>query len=310
MMMETGSRIKHYEVISAIGAGGMGEVYLAEDTRLGRKVALKLLPAEFTKDGERLRRFEQEAKAVSALNHPHIITIHEIGEAEAGHFIVMELVQGQTLRSLHKPCPLDLLVNLGRQIAKALSATHAAGITHRDIKPDNIMLRQDGYVKVLDFGLARPTTATGLESATLTQQTMPGMLLGTVAYMSPEQARGEAVSHASDIFALGTVFYELATGEHPFKAVTLLGQLHAINSQAPLPPARLTPDLPTALEGLILQMLDKEGRLRPTAAEVDQALAELSGRGGSGQLERPAAKPAIERHTVGREKERAELRVG
>src|SRR5262245_29141789 len=127
----------------------MGEVWLAEDTLLGRKVALKLLPAEFTKDVGRVRRFEQEARAVSALNHPHIITIHEIGEAEVGHFIVMELVEGQTLRALQKPCPVDLLVTLGGQIAKALTVTHAAGITHRDVKPDNIMARDDGYVKIL-----------------------------------------------------------------------------------------------------------------------------------------------------------------
>lgn len=153
--------LSHYLILSQLGAGGMGEVWLAQDTKLERKVAIKLLPAEFTKDPDRVRRFELEAKAVSALNHPHIITIHEIGEAEAGRFIVMELVQGQTLRELNKPCTPDALVDLGGQIARALSATHAAGITHRDIKPENIMVRNDGYVKILDFGLARllPGTA-------------------------------------------------------------------------------------------------------------------------------------------------------
>jgi len=310
--LAAGTLITHYRILSKIGAGGMGEVYLAEDTRLDRQVALKLLPAEFTQDADRVRRFIQEAKAASALNHPHIVTIHEIGEADAGRFIVMELVQGQTLRTMPKPCAPDLLVNLGCQIARALTATHAAGITHRDIKPDNIMLRDDGYVKVLDFGLARlmPATATDSEAATLMQQTTPGSLLGTVAYMSPEQARGEPVTHATDIFALGIVFYELATGQHPFKADSLVGMLHAINSQTPAPLARLNPGLPVALDSLILRMLEKDARLRPTAAEVDQALGELTGRSGSGQLQRPAAKPAIERHTVGREKERAELRAG
>src|SRR5262245_36697852 len=151
MSLAAGAHLGHYEIIAPLGAGGMGEVYLAKDTKLDRNVALKLLPSEFTKDAGRVRRFIQEAKAASALNHPHIVTIHEIGEDEAGHFIVMELVQGQTLRAMPKPCALDLLVNLGGQIAKALTATHAAGITHRDIKPDNIMLRDDGYVKILDF---------------------------------------------------------------------------------------------------------------------------------------------------------------
>lgn len=307
--------ISHYRIVKKLGAGGMGEVWLAHDTKLERKVAIKLLPAEFTKDPERVRRFEQEAKAVSALNHPHIITIHEIGEAEAGRFIVMELVQGQTLRSLNKPCPLDTMVSLGGQIARALSASHAAGITHRDIKPENIMVRDDGYVKILDFGLARliPGTAIDPEGATLAFQTTPGTLLGTVAYMSPEQARGEMVTPATDVFALGIVFYELATGQHPFKADTMIGMLHSITAQAPLTPSRVNPDLSPALEDLILGMLEKEAGKRPSAVEVDEALAELAGQRSSGQLQRPAtsaATSAIARHTVGREKERAELHSG
>ncbi len=313
--LSANSTISHYQILSPLGAGGMGEVWLAQDTMLERKVALKLLPAEFTKDPDRVRRFEQEAKAVSALNHPHIITIHEIGEAEAGRFIVMELVQGQTLRSLNKPCPSDTLVSLGGQIARALSATHAAGITHRDIKPENIMVRDDGYVKILDFGLARliPGTASDPEAATLAFQTMPGTLLGTVAYMSPEQARGEMVTTATDIFALGIVFFELATGQHPFKADTMIGMLHSITAQAPLTPSRVNPHLPASLEILILQMLEKEAHKRPSAVEVDQALAELAGHRSSGQLQRPArsaATSAIARHTVGREKERDELQSG
>src|SRR5215813_11599325 len=241
MTISAGTRFSHYEVLSRIGAGGMGQVYLATDTSLGRNVAIKLLLAEFTKDRDRVRRFEQEAKTVSALNHPHIITIHEIGNSDAGRFIVMELVQGQTLRSLSKPCPISLLVNLGTQIARALSAAYAAGRTHRDIKPDNIMIRDDGYVKILDFGLARLArpAATDAEAKTLLHQTLPGSVLGTVAYMSPEQARGETASPPSDIFALGIIFYELATGQHPFKAESLLGVLHSINSQAPASPGLL-----------------------------------------------------------------------
>ena len=307
--------ISHYRIISHLGAGGMGEVWLAEDTMLERNVAIKLLPAEFTKNPDRVRRFEQEAKAVSALNHPHIITIYEIGEAEAGRFIVMELVQGHTLHALDKPCPIDMLVSLGGQIARALSATHAAGITHRDIKPENIMVRSDGYVKILDFGLARliPGTASDPEAATLAFQTTPGTLLGTVAYMSPEQARGETVTHAADVFALGVVFFELATGLHPFKADTIIGMLHSITAQAPLTPSRVNPDIPAALEAMILRMLEKDAGKRPSAVEVDRALAELAGQSSSGQLQRPAT-PAttsvVVRHTVGREKERTELQSG
>ncbi len=202
------TNLSHYRIVSKIGAGGMGEVYLAADTRLDRQVALKLLPAEFTQDADRVRRFIQEAKAASALNHPNIITVHDIGESETGRFIVMELVTGRTLRAvIAEGNSAETLLSLGSQMAKALSAAHAAGITHRDIKPDNIMVRDDGYVKVLDFGLARllPTKTNDSEAATLAQQTMPGTLMGTVAYMSPEQARGEVVSHPSDIFALGIV---------------------------------------------------------------------------------------------------------
>ena len=186
----SGARLGRYEIRSQLGAGGMGEVWCALDTRLDREVAIKLLPASLANDVDRLRRFEQEAKAASALNHPGIVTIHEIGEMEAGHFIVMELVRGQTLRAMAKPCAIDLLVNVGGQIARALTATHAAGITHRDIKPDNIMVRDDGYIKVLDFGVARlvPQLASGDEAVTLAYRTSPGTLLGTLAYMSPERA--------------------------------------------------------------------------------------------------------------------------
>ena len=276
------STLAHYRIVAQLGAGGMGEVWLAEDTRLKRKVALKLLPTELTADAERVRRFEQEAQAASALSHPNIITVYDIGECEAGRFIVMELVAGRTLRSvLTEDNSLETVLSLGQQMAKALSAAHTAGITHRDIKPDNLMVRDDGYVKVLDFGLARlrPATESDSEAATLAQQTTPGTVMGTVAYMSPEQARGETVSHPSDIFALGIVLYELATGRHPFKAETLVGYLHAITLQEPPPPAQWKPELPAALNDLILQMLSKDASQRPTASEVAQALQNIERRG-------------------------------
>jgi len=280
--------LSHYHILAPLGAGGMGEVWLAEDTRLKRKVALKLLPAELTADVERVRRFEQEAQAASALNHPNIITVYDIGECEAGRFIVMELVAGRALRAvIAEDTSTETLLTLGAQMAKALSAAHAAGITHRDIKPDNIMVREDGYVKVLDFGLARlrPATENDSEAATLAQQTTPGTVMGTVAYMSPEQASGQSVSHASDIFALGIVLYELATGRHPFKADTLVGYLHAITLQTPAPPQQWQPNLPAALNDLLLRMLAKEASQRPTANEVAQALQAIE-RGGDAATRR------------------------
>jgi non-specific serine/threonine protein kinase len=287
--LEANATLSHYRIASRIGAGGMGEVYLAEDTRLDRKVALKVLPAQFTQDVDRVRRFMQEAKAASALNHPNIITVYDIGESEAGRFIVMELVAGRTLRSvIAEDNSLETLLTLASQIAKALSAAHAAGITHRDIKPDNIMVRPDGYVKVLDFGLARLLpSGSGEEAATLAQQTTPGTVIGTIAYMSPEQASGQSASHPSDIFALGIVLYEMATGRHPFKADTLVGYLHAITLQTPPPPSQLKPGIPAALDALILRMLAKDAGRRPTSGEVAQTLHKME-RGDDAPRPRPA----------------------
>ncbi|MFN0112193.1 MAG: serine/threonine-protein kinase PknK [Blastocatellia bacterium] len=307
-------KINQYRILSLLGKGGMGEVWLAEDTRLKRKVALKLLPAEFTNDADRLRRFEQEALAISALNHPNIITIHEIGESEAGRFIVMELVAGRTLRAMAaENIPLDSLIAWGSQLAKALDVAHAAGITHRDIKPDNIMVRDDGYVKVLDFGLARlDASRDQFAEADPLAGTKSGVLLGTVKYMSPEQARGEKVTSATDIFALGVLFYELATGTHPFNSATLLGTLQQITTETPRPPAQLNPGLPAAIDDLIQRMLAKNASARPSAAQLESALREIerqqnSGTAGSGALLPPVLLSA--RRTVGRKPERLELRA-
>ena len=200
-----GQTISHYHTLEPLGSGGMGVVYKAEDTRLGRSVALKFLPREFAQDPQRLERFQREARTASALNHPHICTIYDMGEHEGLPFLVMELIEGQTLRSFAARRPsLPVLVQLVGQVAKALAAAHAAGIVHRDIKPENIMVRDDGYAKVLDFGLARriPTVGT-LSQATAAEVTEPGTVMGTVRYMSPEQARGETAGSASDIFCAG-----------------------------------------------------------------------------------------------------------
>ncbi len=222
------SIISHYRIVRGIGAGGMGEVYLAEDTELERQIALKVLLAEVADDEDRVRRFVQEAKAASALNHPNILTVYEIGSFENSRFIATELIKGETLRERLQRESLTLRETLdaAAQIASALNAAHSAGIVHRDIKPENIMLRDDGLVKVLDFGLAKLTEkkTENLDSEGETRaqvKTSPGMVMGTVAYMSPEQARGKEVDHQTDIFSFGVVFYEMLSGSSPFKGDTV-----------------------------------------------------------------------------------------
>jgi eukaryotic-like serine/threonine-protein kinase len=220
-----GQTINQYKIISPLGAGGMGEVYLAEDTRLERKVALKFLPALFTQDKGHLRRFEQEARAVAALSHPNVCMIHEVVETGAGrHCIVMEYVDGVTLRERIAKARMNVgeALDAAIQVASALSSAHTAGIVHRDIKPENIMLRRDGYVKVLDFGLAKLTqreTSLGNSDATtkMLSNTSPGIVMGTVAYMSPEQARGLPVDTRTDVWSLGVVVYETLTGRRPLR---------------------------------------------------------------------------------------------
>ncbi|MEW6210822.1 MAG: protein kinase [Acidobacteriota bacterium] len=259
-----GRTLGHYELLSLLGAGGMGEVYLAQDTRLKRRVALKLLPAEFTSDPNRVRRFEREAQAASALNHPGIVTIYEIAETDGAHFIAMELIEGRTLReSLSDGAPsLPTALSIAVQAASALEAAHESGIVHRDIKPENIMLRKDGYVKVLDFGIAKLTdqrAGAGSQSLTLPQvETAPGLVLGTVTYMSPEQARDLEVDARSDIFSLGVVIYEMITGHHPFGGATRADALVSILEKEPAPLAQYLPSAPSHLQQIISKALCKE----------------------------------------------------
>ena len=222
---EPGHQIQNYRIERKIGSGGMGEVYLAEDTELNRKVALKLLPPHFTVNPDRVRRFEREARAASALNHPNIVTIYEIGLSDTTHFIATEFVDGKTLRQLinEKPLTLNETLNVSMQVAEALNGAHAAGIVHRDIKPENIMIRHDGYVKILDFGLAKLTEQQAIEAELETPtllQTNPGLVMGTVQYMSPEQARAKNVGVGTDIWSLGIVMYELLAGQVPFTGET------------------------------------------------------------------------------------------
>jgi eukaryotic-like serine/threonine-protein kinase len=260
--------LSHYRIISRLGAGGMGEVFLAEDTHLGRRVAVKVLPAAFTGDAERLRRFEQEAKAASALNHPNIITIHEIGHASGEHFIVTEYIAGRTLRErLRDAMKLTEALDIAAQAAGALAAAHEAGIVHRDIKPENLMLRPDGYVKVLDFGLAklveqRPVEVDSLAPTVAKVDTEPGVLLGTVQYMSPEQARGLQVDSRSDIFSLGVVLYEMVAGRRPFMGETKTDIILAIVDKEPPPLSEYVPDAPQELERIVSKALRKDREAR------------------------------------------------
>jgi predicted ATPase/serine/threonine protein kinase len=265
----TGGRIGAYDIVGLLGRGGMGEVYLAHDSRLGRKVAVKLLRPALTGGADVTRRFEQEARAASSLNHPNIVTIYEIGDFDGRRFLAMEFVEGQSLAALTgRSSPIGSIVRIGAQLAQALATAHAAGIVHRDIKPENVLLRADGYVKLLDFGLARllPTAhGSGADTGS-------DVILGTPRYMSPEQARGESAGTASDVFSLGVLLYELATGTHPFDADSTLGVLHAITSRDTPSPQRRMPHLPARFEGLLLRMLAKPAAQRPAAAEVEREL--------------------------------------
>jgi serine/threonine-protein kinase len=256
--------ISHYRIVSKIGAGGMGEVYLAQDTKLDRKVALKILPTDVAADEQRMRRFVLEAKTVSALNHPNIITIHEIEESGSTHFIATEFIDGETLRHRLQSAPLKLseVLDVATQIASALSAAHTAGIVHRDIKPENTMLRRDGIVKVLDFGLAKLTERLPPDSvdteASTSFKTDPGSVIGTVSYMSPEQARALPVDARTDIFSLGVVVYEMVAGCLPFAGSTPSEVLAAILSEKePQPLARYSREVPAELERIVSKALRK-----------------------------------------------------
>ncbi|HXE79263.1 MAG TPA: protein kinase [Vicinamibacterales bacterium] len=304
MPLAAGTRLGPYEIVGTVGAGGMGEVYRAHDGRLGRDVAIKVMNRASLPQTS-LDRFRREARAASSLNHPNIVTIHEIEETESDIYIVMELVEGQTVREIisERP-PIPIVANIIGQVAQALAVAHKAGIVHRDIKPENVMVRADGYVKLLDFGLARVISGRPDENVTK-EHTATGVLVGTMRYMSPEQATGEHVSSASDIFSLGLVFYELASGQHPFARDPGAAVLRAIISERAIAPSKLNPEIPAALDSLILQMLHGDPRLRPEAREVAARTQAALSKEGAGETASILAKSRMA--LVGREAERATL---
>ncbi|HEY9502889.1 MAG TPA: serine/threonine-protein kinase, partial [Pyrinomonadaceae bacterium] len=288
------TKIAQYTIVSKIGAGGMGEVYRAHDSRLSRDVAIKLLPAEFAHHEDRLRRFEQEARATSALNHPNILTVYDIGEHEGSPFIVTELLEGEELRQRldHGPIPLRKVTDYAQQIVSGLSAAHEKGIVHRDLKPENLFITNDDRVKILDFGLAKlrepKTTSQGSEDATMKALTNPGVVMGTAGYMSPEQVRGQATDYRSDIFSFGLILHEMISGRRALQRETMAETMSAILKEEPEELTQSNPNVSPALDRIVRRCLEKKPERRfQSTSDLGFALESLSASTGSSTLTVP-----------------------
>jgi serine/threonine protein kinase/tetratricopeptide (TPR) repeat protein len=281
MALISGAKLGPYEIHSPLGAGGMGEVYRARDTKLGRDIALKVLPAEMAQDPERLARFRREAKALAQLDHPNIVTIHSVEESDGVHFLTMQLVEGQPLDRLIPKggLPVEQIVEIASALGDALAAAHEKGIVHRDLKPANVMVTNDGRVKVLDFGLAKDVRGANLGDATLTSasQTQVGVVMGTPAYMSPEQTSGRPLDHRTDIFSLGVVLHEMTTGRRPFEGTSSAELVSAILRDTPPSVTDMRPDLPSDLARIIRRCLEKDPRHRvQTARDVSNEFRDMA----------------------------------
>jgi serine/threonine protein kinase len=300
MTIAAGVRLGPYEILAPLGAGGMGEVYRARDERLGREAAVKVLPEAVAADPERLRRFEQEARAASALNHPNIVTIYDVGRTGGVSWIAMELVGGASLRQALAggALPTRKALSIGTQIAEGLAKAHGSGIVHRDLKPENVMVTSEGLVKILDFGLAKlaPELPEGSQVGTATQQTEAGVVMGTIGYMSPEQATGRAIDHRSDQFALGAILYEMSCGRRPFGGRTSIETLSAILREDPAPLSTVNPETPEPLEWIVRRCLAKEPDERyQSTRDLARDLANLRDRSAGA-----AAAPLARRGRTGR----------
>src|SRR6267142_736287 len=298
MALTSGTKLGPYEIQTSIGAGGMGEVYRAHDSRLDRTVAIKVLPASFSADRDRLQRIAQEARAAAALNHPNILSIFDIGDEDGAPYVVSELLEGETLRDRLRSGPISSrkTIDYAVQVARGLSAAHEKGIVHRDLKPENLFVTNDGRVKILDFGIAKLVRPSGVEEGAaetaVPTETESGAILGTSGYMSPEQIRGEKVDHRSDLFALGCVLYEMLSGRRPFSGPTPADTMSAVLSQEPPPLPTLRKDIPPDLDRAVRRCLEKSaGERTHSAWDLASELERLGGTGFAVAAEPPRRGP-------------------
>src|ERR1700691_5903129 len=279
MELTAGTKLDGYEILGLLGAGGMGEVYRARDSVLKRDVAIKVLPPVVSRHPDRLRRFEQEAESAAALNHPNILAVYQLGTFQGAPYLVSELLDGHTLRELLQrgPIPIRKAIDYGVHIARGLAAAHDKGIVHRDLKPDNLFVTKDGRVKILDFGLAKLVQPKDSLISAAPTLTLPGVAMGTIGYMSPEQVRGLATDHRTDIFAFGAILYEMVMGRRTFERGTSADTMSAILNDEPAPISELAPETPVALQRVVLRCLEKNAEQRfQSASDLAFALEALS----------------------------------